>query len=279
MFPIQRGQAVRAGLLACLLLTAAVTGVAAAGTTAVSLEPAETTAAVGETVAFDVVVENADGGVGAWEATVNLTDGAVAEIAAVRLHGNPGLRTVEIAADNDSVYFDGALANTDDTGAVTIATVELEVTGAGDTGVDLAIEALGDESGNSYTVSRTDGGTLASTSGTSADGTTTADSTEERSTATAADESGTTDESAADTESSESTATEPTATDAETDGSTPATTETSTEEESSAAVTDSTSTNGGAVENGPSSDVFAPGFSLLSALLAIALAALALGRH
>lgn len=147
-------------VLIAVVLAGGVPTAVAAGSTGVAVTPAETTAATGDQVNVDIVVDDADGGVGAWEATVNLTDGTVADIVDVRLHGNPELRTVKIADDDDSVYFDSALADTNDTGRVAIATITIAVTDSGRTPVDLRVEALGDEQGESYSITRTVDGTV-----------------------------------------------------------------------------------------------------------------------
>lgn len=139
-------------LLVVLSLSVTVSPAVAASDTSVSITPGETTADVGKEVTFDVVVDNADGGVGAWEVVLNLSDGTVADIVDVTLHGDPGLSTVEVADDNDSVYFDAALADTNDTGSVRIATVTVELSAEGQTRIVPTVEALGDEQGSSYVV-------------------------------------------------------------------------------------------------------------------------------
>lgn len=151
--------------LGALILSAVVLGVAispavAAGTTDVVISPQSSSLSAGTTTTVDIAVTAANGGVGAWEGTFNLTDGSVADITAVELQGDPGLSTVDIAPDNDSVYFDGALADTDDTGEVVFVTVTIEATAGGTTDLELAIDAIGDEEGSSYTVGSTRGATL-----------------------------------------------------------------------------------------------------------------------
>lgn len=148
------------GVVLTVLLVGSLPVAAAAGTTAVTVTPNETVATPGDRVTVDVVVDEARGGVGAWEVHLNLSDGTVADIVDVTLHGDPGLRTIDIAENNDSVYFDAALADTDDAGSVTIATLTLEVTAEGKTRLDLTIDALGDEDGNRYTVGESTGATI-----------------------------------------------------------------------------------------------------------------------
>ena len=102
--------------------------VAAASTTDVRIAPSSANASVGETVTFDVVVENASGGVAAWDGTVSLTDGSVANITNVTMRGDPTNSTVTIASDNNSASFDAFGASTSESGTATIATVTVETT-------------------------------------------------------------------------------------------------------------------------------------------------------
>jgi len=149
------------GLAALIVLSVLAVAVpaSAAGTTAVSLSPSAASVDESNTTTFDVVVENADGGVGAHNFTVSV-DPSVAEITDIQLAGNPSLSDVSFASDNSSVTSASSLADTADTGAVTIATVTVEGTASGTTGVDLTVNALGNESGNDYTVSSVNDATL-----------------------------------------------------------------------------------------------------------------------
>ncbi|MFB6228801.1 MAG: hypothetical protein ABEH88_09625, partial [Halobacteriales archaeon] len=124
----------------------------AAGQTAVSLSPDSTQVDVSNTTTFDVVVESADGGVGAHTTEVSLTDSSVAEITDVQLAGGPGLSDVSRASDNSSVNIDAGLMDTADTGTVTIASITVEGLANGTTGLNLSVSALGDEGGTDYTV-------------------------------------------------------------------------------------------------------------------------------
>lgn len=153
--------------VATLVVASAVTGAiaipaVAAGATDVSIAPQQPTLSTGEKVTVNVVVENADNGVGAWSGTVNVTSGDVADITAANLQGNPSdaVSTVDIASDNNSVYFDAALADTNDTGAVDIVSITLTATGEGETALDLSMSALGDEQGSSYTIDTVADGSL-----------------------------------------------------------------------------------------------------------------------
>ncbi|SFK75688.1 hypothetical protein SAMN04487950_0939 [Halogranum rubrum] len=135
----------------------------------VSLSPTSSEVVVGNTETFDVVVENVDGGVGAYTATVSSDDPSVT-ITNVELLGNPSAQTsdVQISEDGSSVTINAALMNTADSGAVTIATIEVTTQAEGsaadgDDGsanLSLGVAALGDETGQSYTVSGTSGATV-----------------------------------------------------------------------------------------------------------------------
>ncbi|MFB6228254.1 MAG: CARDB domain-containing protein, partial [Halobacteriales archaeon] len=128
--------------------------------TAVSLSPDSTQVDVSNTTTFDVVVESADGGVGAHTTEVSLTDSSVAEITDVQLAGGPGLSDVSRASDNSSVSIDAGLMDTADTGTVTIASITVEGLADGTTGLNLSVSALGDERGIDYTVTDTNDATL-----------------------------------------------------------------------------------------------------------------------
>lgn len=137
-------------VVATLVVGTATAG--AAGQTAVRLS-AEEPLTVAETTAVDVVVDDADGGVGAYNVTVTLADPGTARIVDVTLHGDPSDETaeVDVASDGSSATAIAALADTDDTGSVTVVTVTLRGGEAGATDLDLTVTALGDETGHSYT--------------------------------------------------------------------------------------------------------------------------------
>jgi len=264
------------GTVLLLLIASIGSGIpvaAAAGSTGMTIVPTETTADTGDRVAVDVIVANVDGGVGAWEGTLNLSDGSVADIVTVRLHGDPGLRTVDIAADNDSVRFDAALADTNDTGRVSIATVTLELTASGQTSLALGMDALGDEAGNSYQITETEDGTVATT-----------DSLTGAETPTATDQptsgDGSTgvvggDESATENEQTE---TAPTATSqtSPTETQQPTTTQSGGTEQSTT-TTDAPDTTASTTQTSTSTS--APGFTALVSLLALLLGTVLLLRR
>lgn len=130
--------------------------------TTVSLAPSTSETTIGETTTFDLVVDDADGGVGAYTATVALDDPAVGQITDVQLQGSPaeGTSNVDVADDGSAVTIDAALMDTADSGDVTVATITVEGTAAGSANLSVSVDALGDESGTSYAVTGTNGATL-----------------------------------------------------------------------------------------------------------------------
>lgn len=139
-------------LLAVLLVLAAATTASAAGETTVRLA-AEDRVTVSGTTTVDIVVDAADGGVGAYNVTLAIADPTTAEVVGVELHGDPAEQTARtaVAADGSSATAVAALADTNDTGSVPIVTVTLRGVEAGTTDLDLTVTALGDEQGHSYT--------------------------------------------------------------------------------------------------------------------------------
>jgi PKD repeat protein len=130
--------------------------------TSVSLEPTSAEITTDDTTTYDLVVDDAQGGVGAYTATVSLDDASVATITDVELLGNPSTSTsnVDIAADGSSVTIDAALMDTADSGSVPIATITVQGDDAGSTSLSPSVSALGDEDGNNYVVTGTSGASL-----------------------------------------------------------------------------------------------------------------------
>jgi hypothetical protein len=136
-------------LVTVLLLAAAVSTAGAATPVTVSLATADSVT-VSETATVDVVVEDVDGGVGAYELTVTLSDASVAQITDVELDGDPGVENVSVASDGSSVWIRAALIDTADTGRVTIASLTVRGEDAGDVDFDVTVSALSDEKANNY---------------------------------------------------------------------------------------------------------------------------------
>lgn len=131
--------------------------------TVVSLTPADKQLVSEDTATFDVVVDNATNGVGAWELTVTQTGDDVVNITDVSLSGDPFQQTVTIGPDNNSVYADAAGADTNDTGSVTIGTVTVASDKSGSSALDLDVTSLGTEAGFNYDVTNTENANLSTT--------------------------------------------------------------------------------------------------------------------
>ncbi|QLC35168.1 5'-nucleotidase C-terminal domain-containing protein (plasmid) [Halarchaeum sp. CBA1220] len=82
-------------------------------------------APLGDTASVDVRATNATDGVGAYELTVSVGDGAVAEITDVEAASSAGLAEVDIGPANESAHVEVALASVDGDGPATLASVEL----------------------------------------------------------------------------------------------------------------------------------------------------------
>ncbi len=147
-----------------LVVPAAAAPAAAAGATSVSIAPTDASVDVGESTTFEVVVDDAQGGVGAAEIGVAV-DGGVAEITGVEVLGS-GSQAVDIADDGSSVDVEYAFRDTADSGSVTVAEVTVEGVSDGET--DVSLEAavgndgvlIFDETGTGYDVTGTNDATL-----------------------------------------------------------------------------------------------------------------------
>jgi hypothetical protein len=126
-----------------------------APSTDVMLSPTDSEAIVGTTQTYDVVVENADGGVGALEATVSVVDGDVAEITAADLHDSVGSDTSDTTVDGSEATLMAALMDTDDTESVTVGSVTVEGVDPGTTDLTVDVPTLGTEVGAPYEVTGT----------------------------------------------------------------------------------------------------------------------------
>jgi len=127
--------------------------------TAVSLSPSDDLVAVNGTTTYDVVVENADGGVGAYSLALSVDDGAIATIADVSADED-AMSDVQVSADGSSATADVALLDTEQTGSVTVATVTVAGEADGEADIGLEMSSLGTESGDAYNVTAENGATL-----------------------------------------------------------------------------------------------------------------------
>jgi hypothetical protein len=129
-------------------------------TTTVGMSPASAEVVVGGTETYDLVLDSADGGVGAFTATVALDDPTAANITGVTIADDPGLSDATYAPDNSSVTINAALMNTADTGSVVIASVTVEGASEGSSDLTVDVSALGNEAGESYTITDQSGATV-----------------------------------------------------------------------------------------------------------------------
>lgn len=127
--------------------------------TAVHLVPTSDTVESGGSTTYDVVVEDADGGVGVYDFTVGIDDPEIASITDVSLNGSPGGATtdVTVAGNGSSATVDATRTNTNDTGQVTIATVSVSGDAVGASDIRLSVDALETESGDAYAVTDANG--------------------------------------------------------------------------------------------------------------------------
>lgn len=162
-----RRKSILSVVLAVLVLGSAGSAVtftaSAAGSTTVSLSPAEQQVEPGETTTYEVVVENTDGGIGTTDAAVTLDDPSVGTITDLSIAGEPANQNVAIADDGssvsfDAIYFGNALSDDD---SVVIATVTVEGTAAGSSDLSLDVAEISDSAGDVYEVTGTDGASLA----------------------------------------------------------------------------------------------------------------------
>ncbi|MFC5973467.1 hypothetical protein ACFPYI_19230 [Halomarina salina] len=133
--------------------------------TTVSFQPTDASTAVGVSTTYQVVVDSAQGGVGAGEFRIAVDDSAIAQITDVNVLGS-GSTSTELASDGSWVDVDYAFRDTPETGSVVFAEVTVEATSAGTTSLGIEPAAgnsdvlLFDEEGAGYTVTGTSGSNL-----------------------------------------------------------------------------------------------------------------------
>jgi hypothetical protein len=144
--------------LVCVTLLASALVVSGAGTTEVRLSPAEDSVDPGATVEYEVVVAEASGGVGSFNATVSVNDSSVATIESVTYADSPAYASQP--EGGDSVRLAATGMDTLQSGPVELATVTVRAENPGTVGLSVRVAALGDENGSSYSVTGTDGRVL-----------------------------------------------------------------------------------------------------------------------
>lgn len=125
----------------------------------VVIDPATDEVEVGSEATYDVVVDGATNDVSSYDFTVQLGDGAVAEITDAELveFGGP-LSNVSVAEDGSSVSFEEAVGDqTADGEEFTIATITLTASETGDTEIAVSDDAtIADTDGEAYSLETTD---------------------------------------------------------------------------------------------------------------------------
>jgi hypothetical protein len=105
------------------------------------------------------VVEDADGGVGAYSLSVALADSSAASITEISVDED-ALVDAQIADDGSSASVDAALLDTEQNGSVTVATVTVAGDAEGASALELDVGNLGTETGAVYDVTATNDATL-----------------------------------------------------------------------------------------------------------------------
>ena len=146
-------------LVVLSIISVIIGGAAASGTTPVALSPYDGPAEPGTTIEYEIVVENATGGVGSVNATVATNDTSVVRIENISTRREATFTRSDVAADQATLAATGM--DTLDSGPVTVATVTVVTDDPGYAALSLSVTALGDEEGRSYTVSETEGRVLA----------------------------------------------------------------------------------------------------------------------
>jgi hypothetical protein len=126
-----------------------------------SVDP-DGTVDAGEYTTYDVVVDNASGGVGAQDVRVDVEDPTHATIRSVDVSGVSSDATTDVALidDGHAANVTAVLMDTDDDGRVTIATLRVRGHALGTTDFTLRVDALGTENGTAYNVTATTGASL-----------------------------------------------------------------------------------------------------------------------
>ncbi|RLM95293.1 CARDB domain-containing protein [Haloarcula sp. Atlit-7R] len=122
--------------------------------TDVTLAPSQQSVSSGASTTVDVVLSDADGGVGAAEMSVSVDDPAIASITDVTVQGNPDSAFVNasIAADGSDVTVEYATADTANGDDVAILTLSLAGAQTGTAALSVDDIAVYDETGTPYEV-------------------------------------------------------------------------------------------------------------------------------
>ena len=131
---------------------AAAPSVATPGEATLDLSPGAGDVATDGSTELAVVVSSAEGGVGAVELDLSVADPDVARIASVELIGAPRFERAEVNGNGRTASVSAAGLETS-ASATTLVGVTVEGRSTGTTELELSVDALGDEAGDSYDVS------------------------------------------------------------------------------------------------------------------------------
>lgn len=145
-------------VLVSVALIGSTVAVSGAGGTEVRLSPAAESVDPGTSVEYDLVVAEASGGVGTFNATVSLNDSSVATIESVKYADSPAY--AKQPDSGESVQLAATGMNTLQSGPVELATVTVRAENPGTVGSSVNVAALGDENGSAYSVTGTEGRVL-----------------------------------------------------------------------------------------------------------------------
>lgn len=133
------------------------------GTTA-DISPDNKEVPINGTSTVDVVINNADNGIGAYEMELSVANADVVEISDMELTNDPLIEDVVINNQNSSVMVEVAMGeNVHEPGNVTVATVTLEGVNDGSTELDFDSVNVADADDTQYTITDTDGSSLTAT--------------------------------------------------------------------------------------------------------------------
>lgn len=124
--------------------------VSAADSTNVELQPSSVPMQPNSTATVDLVVANANNGVGSLTATIDSNDTDVISIQDISVGGNPVFDNTTVSSGQAKIEI--ASADTMDSGEVSIATLTIAANQAGKASLQTTVSRLEDENANSYDV-------------------------------------------------------------------------------------------------------------------------------
>lgn len=121
----------------------------------VSLRPTTSGVSAGDNTTVDIVIDDADGGIDSFDATVNVSNTSVAAIQNATFVAGGSNATTTITTTNESVHFNASQLETTQSGSVTIATVTLSGVSTGATDLTVSVESMTNSTGANYSIDET----------------------------------------------------------------------------------------------------------------------------